>query len=152
MHGYNWLLYKQKNHLQPMAGYRQTRNSLLGISQSRKEKTTINGRYSRQFKYVSAILIVLCISNGWICAYITGIHDKRIVKSCTMWCLPQTIRVFRLLSSILSTDNFCNNICHRQFITYASLYRTRMNGLTLCMESHIWYMWQSGCKRQTLTL
>ena len=67
-----------------MAGYRQTRNSLPGSSQSRREKTTTNGRYSRQFKYVNAILIVLCMSNGLIYAYITGIRDKRIVTSCTM--------------------------------------------------------------------
>ena len=31
-----------------------------------------------------AIVIVLCMSNGLICAYIIGIHDKRIVTSCTM--------------------------------------------------------------------
>ena len=34
------------------------------------------------YMYVNAILIVLCMSNGLICAYITGIHDKRIVISC----------------------------------------------------------------------
>ena len=34
------------------------------------------------------------MSNGLICAYITGIHDKRIVTSCTMRQLPQTIEGF----------------------------------------------------------
>ena len=79
--------------LQPMAGYSQTRNLLSGASQSRKEKTTPNGRYSWQFKYVNDILIVLCMSSGLLCSYITGIHDKRIVTSCTMWHLSQTIGV-----------------------------------------------------------
>ena len=103
---YCWLSCKQKNQLQPMSGYRKTRNSLLGASQSRREITTTNRRYLWQFKYVNAILIVLCMSNGLICAYITGIHDKRIVTSCTTWHLPQTIRVFWLLSSIPSADYF----------------------------------------------
>ena len=98
--------YKQKNQLQPMAGYWQTRNSLPGTSPSRREKTTINGRHSWQFKYIHPILIVLYMSNGLICAYITGIHNIRIVMSCTMWYLPQSTGVFRLLSSILSADNF----------------------------------------------
>ena len=92
--------------LQPMAGYRLTRNLLPSLSQSRREKTTTNGRYSWQYMYFNAILIVLCISNGLICtcAYITGIHDKRIVTLCTMWHLPQTIGVFWLLFSILFTN------------------------------------------------
>ena len=37
--------------------------------------------YNAERKYVNAILIVLCMSNGLICAYITGI---RIVTSCSM--------------------------------------------------------------------
>ena len=61
--------------------------------------------YSWQFKYVNAIHTVLCISNGLICPYITGIHDKRIVTSCTTWYLSKTIRVFWLLCSIVSVDN-----------------------------------------------
>ena len=73
---------------------------------SQGEKTTPNGRYLWQFKYVNAIHIVLYMSNGLICAYTTDIHDKRIAMSCTMWHLPQTIGVFRLLSSILSNNNF----------------------------------------------
>ena len=32
-------------------------------------------------RYVNAILIVLCMRNGLICAYITAILDKRIVTS-----------------------------------------------------------------------
>ena len=59
-----------------------------------------------QFKYVNAILIVLCISDNLICAYIIGIYDKRIITSCTTWYLLQTIGVFWLLSSILSADYF----------------------------------------------
>ena len=89
-----------------MAGYRQTRNSLPGVSQSSREKITTNGRYSWQFKYFNTILIVLRMNNGLICVYITDIHDKRIATSCTTWHFPQTIGVFQLLSSILSTDNF----------------------------------------------
>ena len=106
VHGYCWLSYKQKNQLQPMVGYRQTRNLLPGMSQSRREKTTTNRRYLWQFKYVNTMLIVLCMNNGLICAYITGIHDKRIVISCTTWHLSQTIGIFWLLSSILSADYF----------------------------------------------
>ena len=106
VYGYHWLSYKHKNQLQPMAGYRETRNSLPDSIQSRREKITWNGRYLWQFKYVNAILIVLCMSNSLIRAYITGIHDKRIITSCTTWHLLQTIRVFRLLPSILSTNNF----------------------------------------------
>ena len=74
MHGYHRLSYEQKNQLQPMAGYRQTRNLPPGVSQSRREKTTTNGRYLWQFKYVNIILIVVCTSNDLICAYITSIH------------------------------------------------------------------------------
>ena len=84
----------------------EIRYRVPGASKSRREKTTTNGIYSWQFKYVNVILTVLCIINVIICAYITGIHDKRIVTSCTTWHLPQTIRVFRLLSSILSANNF----------------------------------------------
>ena len=78
---------------------------------SQGEKTTTNGRYLCQFKHVNAKLIVLCMSNGLICAYIT---DKGIVRSCTTWHLLQIIRVFQLLSSILAIlQLFCNNICRR---------------------------------------
>ena len=85
-----------------MACYRQARNLLPGMSLSRREKTTTNTRYWLQFNYGNTTFI-LCMSNGLHCAYIIGIHDKRIV---TMWYLPQTIRVFPLLFSILSADCF----------------------------------------------
>ena len=89
-----------------MAGYRQTRNSLPGMSQPRRKYTTTNRIYSWQFKYVNALLLVLCMSNGLICGYINSIHDKIIVTSCAMWHLPQKIRVLWLLCSILSANYF----------------------------------------------
>ena len=63
--------------------------------ESAKEWENYHNRiYLWQFKYVNAILIFLCMSNGLICVYITCNHDKRIVSSCTTWHLPQTTRVF----------------------------------------------------------
>ena len=59
------------------------------------------------------ILIVLCMSYGLICACITGIHDKRIITSCTMWHLLQIIGALPLLSSILSAGLSCDNMSHR---------------------------------------
>ena len=77
---------------------------------SQGEKTTANGRFSWQFKYVNTILIILCMSNGLICAYITSIHDKRIVTSCTTWHLPQTIRVFQYTICWLFCRYATNNL------------------------------------------
>ena len=65
-----------------MASYRQTSKLLLSVSQPRRVKTTTNGICMQLFKYANTIPTVLCMSNGLIRGYITGIHDKEIVTSC----------------------------------------------------------------------
>ena len=55
------------------------------------------------------LTLYLCsMHEQWLnlCLYHWCIYDKRIVTSCTMWHLPQKIRVFWLLCNILSTDYF----------------------------------------------
>ena len=52
--------------------------------------------------YVNAILIVLCMSNGLICAYITGIHDKRMSHHAHDICCKQ----LEFSASILSVNYF----------------------------------------------
>ena len=96
---------RKNNYNQWLATLKQEICYWVQLNQSRREKSTANGRYLWQFKYVSAI--PLCVSNGLISGYITSIHDKRIVTSYTTWHLMQTIRVFQLLllCSILSADN-----------------------------------------------
>ena len=58
------------------------------------------------FKYANTIPTFQCISNGLICGYITGIHNKRIILSWVMWNLSHSIRILWLLSSIPSTSCF----------------------------------------------
>ena len=77
---------------QLMASYRQTSKLLLGASQPRRVKTTLDGMYTWQFKYANTIPSVLSTSNDLIHGYITSIYY-----------LLQSIR---LLPSILSANYF----------------------------------------------
>ena len=76
------------------------------VSKGERKPPQMEDTCDNSSTYVNTTLIVLCMSNGLIFAYITGIHDKRIVTSFTTWYSPQTIIVFRILSSILSTGYF----------------------------------------------
>ena len=100
--GYHTSSDNSNSQQQPTAGYRQTSKLLPGVSQSRRVKSTTNGICTWRFKYANTIPTVLCVNNGIICGYITGIHDKRTVTS---WVnLLQFFGIIRLLSSILSAD------------------------------------------------
>ena len=57
------------------------------MSQQRRMSTT----NIIQFKYANTVPTVLCTSNGLICDYTTGIHDKRIVTLRIMWNLQRFI-------------------------------------------------------------
>ena len=78
--GYNTSSDNSNSQQQPTAGYSQTRKSLPDVSQQRRVNTT----NVIQFKYANTVPTVLCTSNGLICDYNTGIHDKRIVTLCIM--------------------------------------------------------------------
>ena len=110
---------------QPMADYRQISKSLLGASWLRRVKTATNGIYAWKFKYANTIPTVLSMSNGLICGYITGTHDKRIFTYCVKWNLLQLIRILQLLSSILSTYYF------------AIIYVANNSQVTLIGQRHI---------------
>ena len=51
-----------------MAGYRQARN-LLPVSQGDRKAPQTEDTHDNSSSYVNAVLIVLCMSNGLICAY-----------------------------------------------------------------------------------
>ena len=103
-----------------MAGYKQTTNWLSDVSQPRGGKATINRIYLWQFKYVNAMLIVLCISNGLISGYITGTHDKELSHQTHVTFAAQTVRVFQLSCSILSVD--CSVIIYAMDDSQLTLY------------------------------
>ena len=69
----------------PTVGYKQTSKLLQDTSQSRLKMIT-NGIYEWQLKYANTIPTVICMSNGLICGYITGIYDKELLgyASCEM--------------------------------------------------------------------
>ena len=89
-----------------MTGYRQASKSLLDVTQPRRVKTIRGDTYTWKFKYANTITTILCTSNGLICGYITGIHDKKTLMWCVTWNLPQSIGILRSLSSTLSTNYF----------------------------------------------
>ena len=89
-----------------MAGYRKTSKSLLGMSKSRRVKTTTIGIYVWQFEYANIIPTVLCMSIDLMCHYITDIHNKRIFMSCFICNMPWSNGILLLLSSILCTGYY----------------------------------------------
>ena len=104
--GYCTSYYNTNSQQQPAVSYRQISKSLLVVSQPRTVKTTTNGIYVWQFKYANTVPTVLITSNSFN-MWLHHCHcDKRIVTSCMMWNLLQSIRSVQLLSSILSANYF----------------------------------------------
>ena len=75
----------------------------MQVSQGEEKPLQTEYTHDNSSTNVSSTFIVLCISNGLICVYITDIRDKRIVASSDI-CHKQS--VFSLSSSILSAGCF----------------------------------------------
>ena len=91
-----YLTRRKTNYNQWLVTDKQETHYRVRVSQVERKAPQMEDTHDNSSTYVNAILIVLCMSNGLICVYIIGIHDKRIVTSCTTWHFPQTIGVFRV--------------------------------------------------------
>ena len=92
-------------------------NFITGHKSVKEREKHPNGRYLWQLKYVNTILIVLCMSNGLICAYIIDIHDKKLPHHALHDICCKQLE-FSDYYQHTNRQLLCDNICRQKFKIY----------------------------------